>query len=433
MKTAIVNLGAILTGDWREPVAAGDTIVMSDGRIVQVGTAAASQIAPVRRRHRCGRDHRDPGPDRFPCAHHLRRLHAASAHRGLPRKLRSRRNDDVHLGVRSPCAGTAEGPGWREGAGGRRDEMVRALPPRRHAGLRRIGDPRAGPRRSATSKNWRVKGVWLAKAGFGAFETPFEYAPMVQWAKQHGMITTVHTGGSSIPGSTGIWADHLIAMQPHVSFHVNGGPIAMPDRDFPRLVNETKIALQLCTAGNLRTALWTAELLEEAGQFERLLIATDTPTGSGIMPLGMLYTISHLASLDEDSRRMGHRRRDRQQRRCLPPEQRLSPARPRRRRGAHRCLRRRLAGQRARRSAQRRHRRGGRRGDGRRCPALSDAAATRRARSGMYGWRIASCRGIFPAARTDLRAPGLGSGCNKSALGSGCNKESRRWRRPSVS
>jgi enamidase len=28
-----------------------------------------------------------------------------------------------------------------------------------------------------------------------------------------------------------------------------------------------------------------------------LLIATDTPTGSGIMPLGMLYTISHLASL----------------------------------------------------------------------------------------------------------------------------------------
>jgi enamidase len=141
------------------------------------------------------------------------------------------------------------------------------------------------------------KGVWLAKAGFGAFETPFDYAPMVGWAKQHGMITTVHTGGSSIPGSSGIWADHLIAMQPHVSFHVNGGPIAMPDRDFPRLVEETKIALQVCTAGNLRTCLWTAELLKAAGQFERLLIATDTPTGTGVMPLGMLYTISHLVSL----------------------------------------------------------------------------------------------------------------------------------------
>lgn len=39
------------------------------------------------------------------------------------------------------------------------------------------------------------KGVWLAKAGFGAVETPFDYAPMVQAAKKHGMITTVHTGG----------------------------------------------------------------------------------------------------------------------------------------------------------------------------------------------------------------------------------------------
>jgi enamidase len=38
-------------------------------------------------------------------------------------------------------------------------------------------------------------------------------------------------------------------------------------------------------------------LLAERNQLERLLIATDTPTGSGIMPLGMLYTISHLVSL----------------------------------------------------------------------------------------------------------------------------------------
>src|SRR4029077_8860741 len=33
--------------------------------------------------------------------------------------------------------------------------------------------------------------------------------------------------------------------------------------------------------------------------FDRFIIATDTPTGSGIMPLGMLYTIAHLASLTD--------------------------------------------------------------------------------------------------------------------------------------
>jgi enamidase len=71
----------------------------------------------------------------------------------------------------------------------------------------------------------------------------------------------------------------------------------MPDPDFIRIVEESNIALQVCTAGNLRTTLLVAKLLAKTGQFERLLIATDTPTGSGVMPLGMLYTISHLASL----------------------------------------------------------------------------------------------------------------------------------------
>jgi enamidase len=141
------------------------------------------------------------------------------------------------------------------------------------------------------------QGVWLAKAGFGAFATPYDYAPYVAMAKHHGLVTMVHTGGSSIPGSAGIWADHVLKMQPHVSYHVNGGPIAMPDADFPRLVNESDIAMQVCTAGNLRTTLLVAKLLREAGQQDRLLIATDTPTGSGVMPLGMLYTMSHLASL----------------------------------------------------------------------------------------------------------------------------------------
>jgi enamidase len=145
----------------------------------------------------------------------------------------------------------------------------------------------------------RAKGVWLAKAGFGAVKSPFEYAEMVGWARKHGMITTVHTGGSSIPGSSGIWADHLIAMRPHVSFHVNGGPVAMPDADFPKIVHESDIALQVCTAGNLRTLLMLGDMVRSAEQFDRFLIATDTPTGSGVMPLGMMYTITHLASLTD--------------------------------------------------------------------------------------------------------------------------------------
>jgi enamidase len=141
------------------------------------------------------------------------------------------------------------------------------------------------------------QGVWLAKAGFGNFASAFEYAPLVAAARSQGMITTLHTGGSSIPGSGAITAEHVLAIRPHVSFHVNGGPTAMRDADFERVVRESDVALQICTAGNLRTALLTASLAQRFDAFDRLLIATDTPTGSGVMPLGMLYTISHLASL----------------------------------------------------------------------------------------------------------------------------------------
>jgi hypothetical protein len=124
-----------------------------------------------------------------------------------------------------------------------------------------------------------------------------DYAPLMKAARALGMVTTMHTGGSSIPGSLGIWAEHVLASDPTVSFHVNGAPVAMPEEGFERLVKESTVAMQICTAGNLRTALKTARLLDEARQPERLLIATDTPTGSGIMPLGMFYTITHLASL----------------------------------------------------------------------------------------------------------------------------------------
>ena len=144
-----------------------------------------------------------------------------------------------------------------------------------------------------------VNGVRLAKAGFGAVKTPYDYVPLVRDAKAAGLITTCHTGGASIPGSGAITGDHLLAMQPHVSFHINGGPTAMPDRDFERVIKESEIALQVCTAGNLRTTLLCARLAEQHGAFDRFIIATDTPTGSGVMPLGMLYTIAHCASLTD--------------------------------------------------------------------------------------------------------------------------------------
>jgi enamidase len=298
MKTAIVNLGPILSGDWRVPYASGDAILMEAGRIVDVGSLSAQALAA------CDVVIDAAGATAIPGLIDSQ-VHNTFGDYTPRQKTVGFLESYVHGGVTTAIsASEVHVPGRPKDPEGVKALALAAMKCFEHyrpGGMRVWGgsiimEPGLV---EADFAEIAAKGVWLAKAGFGAVKTPYDYEPMVAWAKKHGMVTMVHTGGSSIPGSSGIWADHLLAIKPDVSFHVNGGPVAMPDRDFPRIVNESTIALQVCTAGNLRTTLLIGDLVRKAGEFDRFLIATDTPTGSGIMPLGMLYTISHLASLTD--------------------------------------------------------------------------------------------------------------------------------------
>lgn len=44
MKTAIVNIGQIVTGDWKSPLAGGNAILTDGERIISVGTASAQAV-----------------------------------------------------------------------------------------------------------------------------------------------------------------------------------------------------------------------------------------------------------------------------------------------------------------------------------------------------------------------------------------------------
>lgn len=142
-------------------------------------------------------------------------------------------------------------------------------------------------------------GVWMAKGGFGAFASAMDYVPVVRAAIDAGLLVMCHTGGGSIAGSQSkIDVDALLAMQPTVAGHVNGGPTSLTDEENARIVTEGRgIALQLVQAGNLRSAIDIAERALAIGDFHRLLIATDTPTGTGVIPLGMMRSIAELVSL----------------------------------------------------------------------------------------------------------------------------------------
>jgi len=145
----------------------------------------------------------------------------------------------------------------------------------------------------------RQQGVWLAKAGFGAFPDARDYIPMVATATRAGITVMCHSGGGSIPGSKSkIDAELLLDMRPRIAGHINGGPTALTAEENRLIVAEGRdIALQLVQAGNLRSAIDIAEKTLEIGDLHRILIATDTPTGTGVIPLGMLRSMAELASL----------------------------------------------------------------------------------------------------------------------------------------
>jgi enamidase len=112
------------------------------------------------------------------------------------------------------------------------------------------------------------------------------------------MVVMNHTGGASIPDSSPVTIEDVLALGCDIIGHANGGTTALPDADLPRLFDAPG-AIQLVQAGNLRSSLAILELAKERGALDRIVIATDTPTGTGVMPLGMIKTVCELASLGE--------------------------------------------------------------------------------------------------------------------------------------
>src|SRR5215467_2650248 len=298
MKVAIVNLSQIVSGYWREPFTQGDTIIVEGGQIASVGTA--SSVATEEADVVIDADGMTAIPGLIDSHVHITFGDYTPRQRTVG-YLESYLHGGTTTAISASEVHVPGRPRDVEGVKALAIAAQRCFADYRPGGMRVLaGSVILEPGLKETDfRELAQKGVKLAKAGFGAVKTAYDYVPLVAEAKAAGLITTCHTGGSSIPGSGAITGDHLLAMHPHVSFHINGGPTAMPDADFQRVIKESEIALQVCTAGNLRTVLLCARLADQLGAFDRFIMGTDTPTGSGIMPLGLLYTIAHCASLTD--------------------------------------------------------------------------------------------------------------------------------------
>ncbi|MEY2395197.1 MAG: enamidase [Acidobacteriaceae bacterium] len=137
----------------------------------------------------------------------------------------------------------------------------------------------------------------LGEVGLGSVKDGTTARQMVGWARKYGIQSTIHTGGPSIPGSSLIDKDIVLAADADVIGHINGGHTALPDDQIIALCEQSPRALEIVHNGNEKAALLTLRTAKELKKLDRVILGTDSPAGSGVQPLGILRMISMLSSL----------------------------------------------------------------------------------------------------------------------------------------
>jgi enamidase len=137
----------------------------------------------------------------------------------------------------------------------------------------------------------------LGEVGLGSVKDGATARQMVAWARKYGIQSTIHTGGPSIPGSSLIDKDIVLATDADVIGHINGGHTALPDDQIVALCEKSPRALEIVHNGNEKAALLALRTARELKRLDRVILGTDSPAGSGVQPLGILRMISMLSSL----------------------------------------------------------------------------------------------------------------------------------------
>jgi enamidase len=298
-RLVIRNIGLLLSGDLEKPILDADTLVAVDGKITAVGrqkdidVEGASLIVDAK------------GTTLAPglIDSHVHPV----AGDWTPRQNQIGWIDSyLHGGVTSMIsAGEVHTPGRPKDVVGLKAMAIfaqRAFAAFRPGGVRiHAGAPVIEHGMVEEDfKDLAAAGVtMLGEVGLGSVKDGATARQMVAWARKFGIQSTIHTGGPSIPGSSLIDKDIVLAADADVIGHINGGHTALPDDQIVTLCEKSSRALEVVHNGNERAALLTLRTAKELKQLDRVILGTDSPAGSGVQPLGILRLIALLASLGD--------------------------------------------------------------------------------------------------------------------------------------
>lgn len=293
----LTNIGTIVTGKLEDPITDLDTIVIRDGVIKEIGSAELLEKYK-------GADVVDvngvtvaPG---FIDSH----SHPCVGDYTFRQKTDALIESEVHGGVTTVIsAGEPHFPGRPKDAAGVKAQAIflskcfrnqSALGAKVHGGAVILEQ---GLKESDFEEMAR-EGVWLVgEVGLGTVKSPEDAAPLVAMAKKHGFKVHMHTGGTSIPGSSPVSADDVIKTDPTVASHCNGGPTAVSLAEVERIIRESEIAIEIVQCGNYRMTNGILKIIQELGLEHRVIFGNDAPSGTGVIPLGIIRNICYASSV----------------------------------------------------------------------------------------------------------------------------------------
>jgi enamidase len=296
-KVLLKNIGIIVSGEISNPILKGNAILIEDGKIKQKGPESDLDAAGAQMIIDCDGATVTPGLFDSHC-------HVVLGDYTPRQKQTGFLESEVHGGVTTfISAGEVHLPGRPKDPAGAKALAILAA--KSFANFRPGGGKVVGGAVilekglvKADFEELAKEGVrTVGEIGLGTIKNPEDAAPMVQWAKECGMTVMMHTGGTSIPGSSTVTAEMVIQANPDIASHINGGPTAVAIAEVKRLVTETDLALEFVHCGNPKVAVEAANLCVKHNALDRIIIGNDAPSGTGVVPLGVLRVISHLASL----------------------------------------------------------------------------------------------------------------------------------------
>lgn len=294
---AITNIGCLVSGDINRPQLNADTIII-DGRVIaEVGDSSIMSKYIFEKTFDAGGMTVTPG------------LIDSHAHVFIgdytPRQnsigfIEKSLNGGVTTMI---SAGESHAPGRPKDAAGTKALAVlahKSFENNRPSGVKVHGGAVILEKglKEADFAEMAKEGVWLVgEIGLGTVKDPKEASQMVKWAKKYGFKTMLHTGGTSVPGSTSVGSDAVLEICPDVVSHINGGPTSVSQDQIDKIIESKEdFALEIVQCGNFKNLVYAVNKAKETGKLDKVIIGNDSPSGSGLVTLGILRTVCFVAS-----------------------------------------------------------------------------------------------------------------------------------------